>query len=59
MDGRGKVFFDEAKQSLRMIGINVDITQRKQPKRSVTGCWPASAPRVLKPNSPADSKTIS
>lgn len=29
MDGRGKVFFDDAGQALRMVGINVDITERK------------------------------
>jgi two-component system CheB/CheR fusion protein len=30
LHGRGKVFYDAARQPLRMLGINVDITERKR-----------------------------
>jgi PAS domain S-box-containing protein len=35
IQARGKVFFDEAGQPLRWVGINIDVTERKQMEQSL------------------------
>ncbi|HEX9373967.1 MAG TPA: PAS domain S-box protein [Roseiflexaceae bacterium] len=49
MDGRGRVFFDPAGRPARMIGIHVDITERKQAEAEIQKLakFPAENPNPI------------